>query len=144
MGIEEKIDQVIAILLRIEEKFNNSPVTAVVEVEKPVQSTKINKPTKSQLEFKRHIEFANKFNSVPFFTSIRKRAAEMMEARKRNPNLYFEFEATCTEEIDRRIAKTGAQFYKDLKLQNEVHCKAIEFEGEQVLQRAINRLTARA
>ena len=143
MAIEEKLDKIIEILLRIEEGLKINADTGqeiIAEKASPV----ILRPTKSQLKFKRVIELANSMDRTHFFSSIRKNAVTIMERKKSNPAFKLNFTPQLLHKIDEKIAKTQAQFYKDLKDQTILYANAVEREGEAVLQRAINRLTVRA
>lgn len=140
MSLEAKLDQIIELLTRIETKLSPQSEPAAPAV----KTTIIPKPTKSQLEFKRMIEFAAEMDRKFFFSAIRKNVERYMEIRKHNPNWRFSFTPQFTPKIDEKIQKTGAQFYKDLKTWTENYSRAVEDEGEKVLERAISRLTARA
>ncbi|HWZ15441.1 MAG TPA: hypothetical protein VNW95_09405 [Mucilaginibacter sp.] len=140
MNIEAKLDQIIELLIRIEAKL--SPQT---EPKAPaVVPIVVSKPTKSQLKFKHMIEFAAEMDRKFFFSAIRKYAPRYMEIRKHDPNHRLSFTPQFTPKIDEKIQKTGAQFYKDLRIWSDNYSRAVEAEGEKVLQRAIGRVTARA
>ncbi len=142
MSIEEKLDQVIELLTRIDAKLSpkSEPETPVAEL--VIQP----KPTKAMLKFQHMIEFAASMDRTHFLSAVRKRAPEVMEIRKHQPGWGFSFTPQFTPKIDEKIQKTGAQFYKDLKTWSENYARAVEAEGEgeRTLQRAIARLTARA
>lgn len=139
MPIEDKLDQIIALLTRIEAKLspNREPATPVTEVVIPP------KPTKAMLKFQHLIEFAASLDRTRFLSAVRKQAAEVMEIRKKQPGWTFSFTPQFNPKIDEKIQQTGAQFYKDLKTWSENYARAVEAEGEKTLQRAIGRLKAR-
>ncbi|MBK0379320.1 hypothetical protein [Mucilaginibacter segetis] len=138
MDLDAKLDEIIARLARIEAHLGIA--TTVVETELVTIPTK---PTKAMLHFKHMMEFASDMDRKFFFSAIRKRAPEMLELRKKDPRFRLSFRPQMLPKIDEKIQKTGAQFYKDLKVQILAHAKAVEEEGEKVLDRAIDRLTAR-
>jgi hypothetical protein len=139
-NIENKLDQIIELLNRIDAKLSLTS-----EPEMPVAQVVIApKPTKDMLKFQHMIEFAASMDRTHFLSAVRKRAAEVMEIRKRQPGWAFSFTPQFTPKIDKKIHKTGAQFYKDLKTWSENYARAVEAEGEKTLQRAIARLNARA
>ncbi|WP_439697424.1 hypothetical protein ACFGVS_03215 [Mucilaginibacter sp. AW1-7] len=140
MSIADKLDQIIELLTRIESKLDPKPDRPFAVAE----TTKVAKPTPSQLNFKRLIEFAAGMDRTLLFSNIRKNATQYMADRKRDPSWRFSFRPQFTPKIDEKIAKTGAQFYKDLKAWNENYIRVVETEAEQVFQRAVARLTARA
>lgn len=142
MEIEAKLDEIIARLTRIEAHLGIS--TEPPAIDPHLSKVTEKKPTNAMLKFKRMIEFANEMDQKFYFSAIRKRAAELMEIRKTNPNWRITFKPQMLKKIDEKIDKTGAQFYKDLRKQSETFASAVETEGEKVLQRAINRLQARA
>lgn len=140
MSIADKLDQIIELLTRIDKKL--SPPE---ELEKPAENIVVQpKPTKAMLKFKQMIEFAADMDRGFFFSAIRKNAARYMEVRQHDPHHRLSFKPQMTPKIDEKIQKTGAQFYKDLRAWSDNYARAVEIEGEKVLQRAIGRLTARA
>lgn len=140
MSIEDKLDQIIELLTRIESKLDPKPERPFAAVE----TIKVVKPTPSQLKFKRLIEFAAGMDRTLLFSHIRKNAAQYMADRKRDPTWRFSFRPQFTPKIDEKIQKTGAQFYKDIKAWNEIYIRVVEAEAEQVFQRAVARPNARA
>jgi hypothetical protein len=140
MSLENKLDQIIELLTRIDAKLspNSKPEIPVTEVFIPP------KPTKAMLKFQHMIEFAASMDRTHFLSAVRKRAAEVMEIRKHQAGWTFSFTPQFTPKIDEKIQKTGAQFYKDLKTWSENYARAVEAEGEKTLQRAIARLNVRA
>lgn len=140
MSIDDKLDKIIELLTRIETKLSPQ-VEPAVTLATPVSNPK---PTKAMLKFKHMIEFAASLDRTQFLSAVRKRAAEIRELRKQEPGTTFSFVPQFTPKIDEEIRKTGAQFYKDLKAWSENYARAVEAEGEKTLQRAIDRLTARA
>jgi hypothetical protein len=141
MCIESKLDEIIDLLNRIVALLQPQTESFVPAIEAVVPASK---PTKSQLDFKRMIEFAARMDRTHFFSAIRKQAMELMKKRQQEPGWRLSFTPQFTPKIDEKIQKTGAQFYKDLKIWSEKYARAVENEGEKVLQRAIGRLTARA
>jgi hypothetical protein len=137
MSMEEKLDQIIALLTRIDAKLSPTP-----EPEKPIIPIPA-KPTKAMLKFQHMIEFAASMDRTHFLSAVRKRAQEVMEIRKQQPGWGFSFTPQFTPKIDEKIQKTGAQFYKDLKTWSENYARTVEAEGEKTLQRAIDRLRTR-
>ncbi|RKR83296.1 hypothetical protein BDD43_3501 [Mucilaginibacter gracilis] len=143
--IEEKLDQIISILTQINEKMGiNSVADPVntIETVKPIAAA-VPKPTKSQLDFKRRKELIGRLDRTYFLTEIRTRVRDIFEMKKRNPSFKLEFKTQAMDEINKRIDKTGAQFYIDLKAHMENYEKTVEVDGEKAYQRAIGRLTAR-
>lgn len=140
MSIADKLDQIIELLTRIDRKLSlqSEPPAPTADIVIPP------KPTKSMLKFKHMIEFAAEMDRKFFFSAIRKYAPRYLEIRKHDPSHRVSFTPQFTPKIDERIQKTGAQFYKDLRAWTDNYARAVEAEGEKVLQRAIARLNAPA
>lgn len=134
MSIEEKLDQVIELLTRIDAKLLRQvgPENPLTDIPTPL------KPTKGMLEFQRSVEFIGRMERTHYLTAVRNQATESGQVKQ------FRFNTSITASIDEKIKKTGAQFYKDLKTWSENYIRAVEADGEKTQQRAIARLTARA
>ena len=128
MAIEEKMDQLIAMMLRLEEKLDRSlgQVPGQRVEETVAAPALVVKPTKSMLEFKRAIEFANSMSRTHFLSAVRKQAPEIMERRKLEPGLSFVYTPNALKRIDEKISRYPAQFYKDLRTQTVQFGEALE------------------
>jgi len=136
--IEEKLDVIIDVLTRIDQKLQSGERTVPA-----VAAIPVGKPTKAMLKFQHLIEFAARMDRTHYLTAIRQQAAEIVEIRKQQPGWIPVFSPQFNPKIDEKIQKTGAQFYKDLKNWSENYTRAVEAEGEKTLQRALSRLKAR-
>ena len=121
MAIEEKLNQIIAILLRIEGKLNG-PADHDADQEHLQQQRvvykKETKPTAFQLKFQSQMEFNISMNRKFFLKAIRDHASKLMEIREIEPD----FKISYTDEntlrlVDEKIARyPDVIFYRDLKL----------------------------
>jgi hypothetical protein len=140
MNIEDKLDQIIELLSRIDAKLSPPGEQRMPDTEVVIPP----KPTKGMLKFKQMIEFTAEIDRKFFFSAIRKYAPRYMEIRQHDPSHRLSFKPQMTPKIDEKIQKTGAQFYKNLRTWSDNYSRAVEAEGEKVLQRAIGRLTTKA
>lgn len=147
MPIEEKLDQIIEILLRIEKKIGMESINNISPIpdKQPQSDLSIDsQPTKKMIDFQRRMELMNRMDKNSFFTWLRKNAVDIMEELKSRPGSSLNFVPQTLVHIDKEIEKSPSLFYKDLKDRTEKFAMTVEAEGLKVLKRRLSSLNARA
>lgn len=146
MSVEDKLDEIIVLLTKIEGLLRNESKTDSIQTNVAPKTAKTSVKTymnsgmtKPQVLFKIKLNVSNHFNEQQLFNHIKTHLDEIIKRRIKEQDYLPQVQLQSKQLIQEEINKTGELFYTDLKIYNIQEERKINNKAKIVFKRAVEK-----